>query len=319
MSSKNYTRETLKLFAKLVSPAVSMFSPIPVEEGFTDAKPVFIIGAPRTGSTILYQLLTNELDVTYIDNFVDIFHRNFLAAFKLSSRLFGSKPHNCFKSVHGNTWKCGLHAPSECGEFWYQWLPRDRHYITAEDVSDKTIEEIRNNINAPLAHFKKPFVFKNMNAGLRLKLLHKTNPDAKFIFVKRDPVDTAISILNVREKIHGTIDKWWSLIPPGYEELLTMRPVGQVVRQIYRIEKQIISDLKIFPDESTIEVNYMEIMSSYKDVMETLRNFTGESTQYRQGAANPNLREQKDSTHELRNEIETTVKDLDWDDYTSQA
>jgi hypothetical protein len=39
-------------------------------------QPVFIIGAPRTGSTILYQTLTNLYDVLYIDNLVCRFSKN---------------------------------------------------------------------------------------------------------------------------------------------------------------------------------------------------------------------------------------------------
>jgi hypothetical protein len=319
MSNRFYTREIAKKIGWVSSPIIRTFTGKDkyVVQPASENAPVFIIGAPRTGSTILYQLLTNELDVLYIDNLIDVFFRNFLAAFKMSNRLFGSKPHNCFKSVHGNTWKCGLHAPSECGDFWYQWLPRDRHYITPEDVSRNVIENIQGNINAPLAYFNKPLVFKNMNAGLRLKLIKSALPDSKFIFVKRDPVDTAISILNVRKKTQGSIDKWWSLIPPNHEELLPLSPVQQVVNQIYRIEKQIISDLKLFPEGNTIVVNYPDIMISYEDVIKELKEFMGPDTQYRQGAQNPNLREQKGSTHSLRNEIEETIKDLDWDDYTS--
>ncbi len=314
--SKYYGREAIKLFAKMVSPAISKFSSPPAGDNYSAAGPVFIIGAPRTGSTILYQLLTNELNVTYIDNLVDIFYRNFFTAFKMSSRLFGSKPHNCFKSVHGNTWKCGLHAPSECGEFWYQWLPRERHYVTAKDVSKKVLENIRGNIIAPITHFGKPFVLKNLNAGLRLSLMHASIPEAKFIFVKRDPVDTAISILNGREKVHGTLDKWWSLIPPDYEDLLTLSPAQQVVNQIYRIEKQIVSDLTLFPEDHSIEVNYQDIMTSYKDMIEKMREFIGVDTQYRQGVENPNLREQKGSKHRLKSELEAIVKDFDWNNYS---
>ncbi len=60
--------------------------------------PIFIIGAPRTGSTILYQTLTNKLDILYIDNLVDKFHRNLFFGFWLSSKLYKHKPHNCFTS-----------------------------------------------------------------------------------------------------------------------------------------------------------------------------------------------------------------------------
>ena len=83
-------------------------------------QPIFLIGAPRTGSTLVYQGITNSLDVKYIDNLMDILHRNLFYGAKVSNFLFDSKPHNCFKSRFGNTFKYGLHAPSESGRFWYQ-------------------------------------------------------------------------------------------------------------------------------------------------------------------------------------------------------
>ena len=86
--------------------------------------------------------------------------------------------------------------------------------------------------------------------------------------------------------------------------------------QIYGIEKQINSDLKLFSEDNTLTVNYSDIMASYKNVMESIREFIDDSTQYRQGALNPNLKEQKGSTHELKEKIEEIVKDMDWNDYS---
>ena len=93
------------------------------EPDLEKAFPVFIIGAPRTGSTFLYQSITNSLDVAYIDNLVELFYDSFCAGFFISKALYGNKPHNNFVSYHGNTRRLGgLHAPSECGAFWYRWL-----------------------------------------------------------------------------------------------------------------------------------------------------------------------------------------------------
>ena len=66
-------------------------------------QPTFIIGAPRSGSTILYQALTNAYDVAYFDNVACTLHRNPLAGFALSRVMFGDRPHDSFTSTHGTT------------------------------------------------------------------------------------------------------------------------------------------------------------------------------------------------------------------------
>ena len=188
LNPKNYIRFFISKFFSLVSPLIKVWEDKQIKKYASmplKHQPVFIIGAPRTGSTILYQTITNQLDVLYIDNLVCHFYRNIFFGFWLSNKLFKQKAHNCFKSNHGNTSSCGLHAPSECGGFWYRWLPNDRHFIDYDDITDEMVEQIREEITAVINYFDKPLVFKNLNAGQRLRLLQRCFPEAKFIFTKR--------------------------------------------------------------------------------------------------------------------------------------
>src|SRR5690242_9126044 len=61
-------------------------------------QPVFIVGTPRSGSTFLYQLLTNQFDVAYIDNLAARLADVLPLAMWVSHGCFGSKPHNSFTS-----------------------------------------------------------------------------------------------------------------------------------------------------------------------------------------------------------------------------
>lgn len=184
------------------------------EPDLEKAFPVFIIGAPRTGSTFLYQSITNSLDVAYIDNLVELFYDSFCAGFFISKALYGNKPHNNFVSYHGNTRRLGgLHAPSECGAFWYRWLPLDDHYVRSQDIDGASKKEIRTNIKCALAIVKRPIIFKNLNAGQRLDLLNNVFPESRFIFIKRDPLATAQSIYNAKQRVNYRPDQWWSIKP----------------------------------------------------------------------------------------------------------
>jgi hypothetical protein len=221
-------------------------------------QPVFIIGAPRTGSTVFYQTITNQSDVLYFDNLVCSFYRNILFGFWLSNKLYEQKAHDCFDSDHGSTAKAGLHAPSECGNFWYRWLPKDRHFIDYEDGAAQDAESIQREITAVSNYFNKPIVFKNLNAGQRLRLISKIFPDAKFIFLRRDPFYTAQSILQAKRKLGLPDNHFWSVMPSNSDVLKTLNWPAQIVGQIYYLERQIAADLQLFPSANIVEMNYLD-------------------------------------------------------------
>lgn len=316
MTSKFYSREILKRIAGISAPLINNFTGKQKIEMQNEGEyhPVFIIGAPRTGSTILYQIISNELDILYIDNLIDAFYRNFLWAFKLSDKLFNAKSHNCFKSIHGNTWKCGLHAPSECGEFWYQWLPREKHFIDYKDTDSIVMQSIQTELYSVINFFDKPLLMKNLNAGQRLRLLCQVCPDAKFISVVRDKIDTANSILNSRRKSGVKEGDWWSVKPKDFENLLGLNEHEMVIRQIYYLEKQISEDIKLFPSSNYIVINYDEINENYISVVNKVKNFIGGKIQFRTNRVKPGI---SGSKNIMDNSDITLLKKyyqkLDWD------
>ncbi|MBN2281891.1 MAG: sulfotransferase [Candidatus Marinimicrobia bacterium] len=204
--------------------------------------PIFIIGAPRVGSTIFYEYFTNYFNVSYINNLMDNLHQVLFSASILSEILFKNKPHDCFESSFGDTQ--GMNAPSESGDFWYRWLPRERHFVDFDEVGEKHKQEIGQILTAITNKFNRPLVFKNMNCGQRIRLLKEIFPGAFFIFIKRDPLYVAQSIIKTRDKLYQDRNHWWSIRPKEYDELKDLDSFEQVVQQIFFIEKQIEEDLK---------------------------------------------------------------------------
>jgi len=281
-------------------------------------QPVFIIGAPRTGSTILYQTLTNQLDVLYVDNLICKFHKNLFFGFWLSDKLFKQRAHNCFKSNHGNTATCGLHAPSECGSFWYRWLRKDRHFIDYDDFTDKTVQEIREEITAVINYFDKPLVFKNLNAGQRFRLLQKCFPDAKFIFAKRDPLFTAQSILKAKRKVGIADDDFWSIMPRNVKELEKLNSYEQIVRQVYFLEKQIVEDSKLFEKNNFLNVDYKKIGESFEDTLLECQKFISVNEKEEFEQAEIKLTEKISLQENEIKAFKEQIEKLDWERYSDK-
>ena len=220
-------------------------------------QPVFIVGSPRTGSTVLYQALTNQSDVLYFDNLTCRLNRIVFLGFWLSNKIYGKRAHNCFRSVHGNTSRGGGHAPSECGGFWYRWLPTDRHFINYEDLDYINCEQIKKEITAVTNYFDRPIVFKNLNSGQRLRLLNKLFPKAKIVFIRRENFYTAQSVLLSKRKLGIPDNKFWSIMPRNVKELENLEWADQIARQIYYLEEQILKDSKLFPKANCFEIDYL--------------------------------------------------------------
>jgi hypothetical protein len=221
--------------------------------------PIFIIGAPRSGSTILYQALTNAYHFAYIDNTACTWHRNLRFGLWLSQKKYGDQPHDNFKAEHGSTRNYGGHAPSECGQFWYRWLPKDRHFVDHHEVTPEMVAEIRTEVLGVSAYLKRPLLFKNLNAGQRLRFIHKAFPNAKIIFVRRDPRFVTRSILRGREKVGKKEGQWWGIMPSNFKELLKLPERLMCVSQVYYLEKQIEEDLFLFPDQNIVQIHYQDL------------------------------------------------------------
>ena len=240
-------------------------------------QPVFIIGAPRTGSTILYQLLTHYFHVLYIDNLTALFFRNLYLGFRLSHTLFKDKSHGCFRSFQGTTEDCGLHAPSECGDFWYRWLPREKHFISRDEIPANKRKEIGSTITAIINRWQKPLLIKNLNAGQRLGMIKQIFPGARFIFIKREPIYTAQSIWQARQQAGLQPHQWWSIMPENYEELKNLTPYKQIAAQIFYLEKQIMKDCRLFPSNQCIILNYDDLCRNPQTFLDSMKSFIGTS------------------------------------------
>jgi len=276
---------------------------------------VFIIGAPRTGSTVLYQYITQYLSVAYINNFMCKWKHAMYLASIFSRMIFHDKPHNTFSSKEGRT--TGWNGPSECGGFWYRWFPRGRHFVDFGEVSAAQAQEMCDVVTAISNVYKKPIVFKNMNCGQRLRALKSIFPNALFIYCKRDPVYVAQSILRTRERVYGTRKKWWSIMPKEYEELLRLDPVEQVVKQVYYIQKQIEQDRKLFSPDQFIEVWYEEFCRFPWKVIERIRSFIshdGLSVKYRIPIPEESLNiSEKQNLDDLTfNKLTNIINSLEW-------
>jgi len=203
------------------------------EELSRELNPVFIVGAPRTGSTILYQYLIKHFKFAYFSNLMALFPSAMIKLVRLYPHAASGYRGDLKDSHFG--YVPGLYSPNEAGKICTKWFDHDFH--------DGKKDLIINTFNA-ISHFtKSPVLQKNLKNSLRIKVLLDLFPNARFIYIKRDLLFTAQSLILARREIFGDDSVWLSVEPEGHKDILDKSPFYQVIWQVLKIEKQIEEDL----------------------------------------------------------------------------
>ncbi|WP_163575251.1 sulfotransferase [Halomonas faecis] len=229
---------------------------------------VFIIGPPRSGSTLLMQTLTDAYDVGYLTNR----HCRWFGAPALAERLYnplGDKSPSDFQSNYGRTKKPS--DPAECGAWWYRFFRRQPAYVTRGEVSERKMRAFSRSIASLQNTSGKPLIFKNLYASLRLDPMSVYLPEALYIVIERDLKDNAESILKGRKDALGSYQHWWSVPPPNVGALDELSPVQQAVGQIESIHELIDRDIeRLGLEDRVFRVSYEDFC---EDVHGTLYRF----------------------------------------------
>lgn len=209
---------------------------IPARASRSGAPAVFIVGVPRSGTTLLAQLLCKYLEVGYVNNLIARFWANPVVGIRLSKLLLprDSRRSISLRSSHGTTQ--GAEGPHEFGYFWREWLQLDSaatHCLTNEERRWVDFPGLSRTIQSMADEFGMPIVFKNPICGLQASAIEGAHPDSLFICLERRDEDVVRSILEARRDRYGTDEAWWSLKPSTFRAVVSLpTPRLQVESQV---------------------------------------------------------------------------------------
>ncbi|MEN8154148.1 MAG: sulfotransferase [Acidobacteriota bacterium] len=227
----------------------------------------FILGLPRSGTTLVYQYIIHRLDVAYFTNKAGEYGFAPCVITYLSKMI--NKPYiSDFKSKYGKS--NGKMAPREAGSFWLRFFDKNSYQLI-NSVNKNDISIIRKTIFCIKSIFSNaPFVNKNVKHLLRIKILNEIFPNSFFIIVNRDITDVGLSILDARKQIFSDLNKWWSVQPLNYNKIKDMDPLDQIGYQIFSINKKLNDDLKTISDKKIIYLDYSEFCRNPEKIINTI-------------------------------------------------
>ncbi|PJA74770.1 sulfotransferase family protein [bacterium CG_4_9_14_3_um_filter_65_15] len=231
---------------------------------------VFVVGCPRSGTTLVYQWLAATGLFTYPTNFVARFpaapwvgERILLLlsdpAYDFNRELTDHLPATppSFTSRLGKT--RGLTAPHEFWYWWRRFLPeRETHALSPGDLAGLDGPTMLRELAAWEAVRNQPLTMKGLILNWNLPWLAEMLPDAIFIHIRRDPYLTMQSLLDARRDFFRDMREWYSFRPPQYPDLKDLDPAMQVAGQVWHTDQAVAAGLAQLPNRRKIEVDYEE-------------------------------------------------------------
>lgn len=214
-------------------------------------RPVFIIAAPRSGSTLLFETL----------------------ACTPGFRSFGGEAHWLIEDVPAL-------RPGAPGV--------DCNRLTAAQATPEVTAAIRRAALARLlgpqdrpSTADAPLLEKTPKNSLRIPFLKQVFPDARFIFLWRDPRENISSIMEAWRAggwvTYRALDGWdgpWSmLLPPGWQSLRGAPLESVAAWQWQCVNETVLDDLRQLPREDWTSVGYHEFVADPEATIRRLCSF----------------------------------------------
>jgi len=225
-------------------------------------RPIMIVCAGRSGSTVFYRIIARHRDVGFLSTLNQEFPgQTWLAIF---SRLY---PLKILHSMRDQRW---FPKPFSPYKFWGQYLPgitRHDRPLFPEDVPEKSIEPLRRTITRVLRlQNKKRFVMK-LTGWSRMAYFNRIFPGMRFVYLKRNPRDVVSSWiqagwLNVTSAVDS--NSWeWGKVPEEY--IKVWKEMGRSLLLSAAIKTQLDMDdirrnMALFPGRC-FELNYEDFVA----------------------------------------------------------
>jgi len=257
----------MKALENLLDKVNCLFKEVEFREISQMTKPklpaLFIVGNPRSGTTLLYQWLAASGLFAYPSNIMSRFY---------NAPYIGALIHKIFVDYdeHGELCKNSkLEFMSQLGktkgansphEFWYFWR-RFFHFKGIQQLNEEELAKVNHDLFlkelAAIENcFKKPLLLKALIMNWNIDYLNHILQKPLFLFIKRNDIHNMASLYNARKIFFNNPRRWYSFKPPEYEILKTKNVYMQLAGQVFFTNKHIEKTLQSIQPERSIVISY---------------------------------------------------------------
>ena len=166
--------------------------------------------------------------------------------------------------------------PHEFGAFWRSNLLMDG-MEQPDDILTESIKwnHLANTLKDVSRVFSVPVVYKAFHLAWFIREISRVLPDSKWIWITRNTVDNARSLLDLRRHMHNDINKWASSKPIGIEKYFVKNPYLEVVAQVELINQWIDSQLKTINKDNWFSLSLESLVDNPIDKFEEVSTWSG--------------------------------------------
>jgi len=219
-------------------------------------RPLFIVSAPRSGSSLLFENLSKFEEIWSIGQ----------ESHKIEMDISYLHP-----KAHDYKSNRLTDAPLEVATAVRHWF--------AERLQNRNKNRYTQIENPPK---KIRFLEKTPKNSLRIPFLKKVFPQARFIFLYRDPLENISSLLEFwrsnyyltyKEMPRWPHKEWYALLPPNWESLKNS-PLAEIATYQWRMANQtILNDLSELPKNEACFVTYKDLIEQPRKTFQRLSLF----------------------------------------------
>jgi hypothetical protein len=243
---------------------------------------VLIVGAPRSGTTLLTQwfaesnafavpsnLLARFFRAPYLGGLIQRLLTDPQLAY-LDELSTGTEVTGSYKSTIGKT--SGILAPHEFSYFWRQYFPVGPcEHLSQESWANSDHVGFTAGLAALEAGLGRPLAMKGLILQYNITQLAALLPNAIFVHTRRDEVANVDSLVNARRTVSSESD-WFSVRPPGSELVDDASPLEQVSAQVAWTNDWIVGEFAEIPERQRVTVDHEAFCSDQSYLWGALRD-----------------------------------------------
>jgi len=202
-----------------------------------DIDMIVLLAAPRSGSTLSYQCFIEATNVIGLTNISNLFFRIPFLSLMLQL-IVCRKKKGKFLSNEG--YVGGFCGASEGLMFWGKWTssPIDERDTVSDFNNISYFKKVVSYVNYKT---KRPLMSGYLGHVLNDSVLYREFANVRFVVLLRNPMDTALSLLNLRI---SNPDEWLSVFPRECEHVVRSDVYEQVAAQIYWTNRRLLNVIK---------------------------------------------------------------------------
>lgn len=263
-------------FSLLFKPIDWMLQPLERRQ-LRKAKPsnfpiVLILGGSRSGTTLLYQTLTQYLPVSYFNNLSASFPKSPITISKWIYPLLRKRKGN-FNNYYGSV--SGFNGPNDGFPIWNRWFGADRNSAEGSDRTD--LVDMRRFFRAWQEVFPKPFINKNNRNSLLVPWFEKSLDQVLYLEIRRDPAYVVQSLILSREAVQGSKYIGWGVkgrdSDPAQDPLVY---VDDICRQVFEVERVLDKLQAQIPSERYYSISYEQFCADPLRIVREIARFMGQ-------------------------------------------